>query len=356
MSLAFFKRAAPKHIQNNDTVYPPNPMETQSCLSYKKHKSAVAVLRLVIGAALASGLSGHAATVTSAATGNWATGSTWSTGYVPGKNPGGGTSDNVYVRGNYTVTIDSNVTPTAPGAVAAVRIGEDSVNGAGILQIASGGSLVTTDNMEVMRRGASLSGASGTLTMSGGSLSVGGAMYVGYGLSTQSGNGTGVVNVSGASSLTIAGATVLGSSTAALGSGTLNVTGHSATISGSSSLTVNSFGSINLAFDSAGISSLNFGAVSLASGSTLTINGSLYSGAGGSIVLINGSSLTGTFTNVNLTGFGGAYGTPSLTYDTANGNVVLNLTAVPEPSVVALALVGAGAVLGVSRLRNRRRG
>ncbi|MBN8708450.1 MAG: hypothetical protein BGO12_00070 [Verrucomicrobia bacterium 61-8] len=330
-------------------------METQFCPPTKKHTSAIAVLRLVVGATLASGLSVQAATVTSAATGNWAANSTWSTGYAPGTNPSGGTSDTVYVRGNYTVTIDSNVTPTAPGGVAIVRIGEDAVNGAGILQITSGGSLVTTDNMEVMRRGASLSGASGTLTMSGGSLSVGGAMYVGYGLNTQSGNGTGVVNVGGASSLNIAGATVLGSSTAALGSGTLSVTGHSATITGSSSLTVNSFGSINLAFDSAGISTLNFGAVSLASGSTLTINGSLYSGAGGSVVLINGSSLTGTFTNINISGFGGAYGTPSLTYDTANGNVVLNLATVPEPSVIALAVAGGAVLLGALRSRSRRR-
>jgi len=329
-------------------------METQSCPLAKKHKSAITMLRLVAGATLASGLSLHAATVTSVATGNWASNSTWSTGYAPGKNPVGGTSDNVYIRGNYTVTINSNVTPASPGAVAAVRIGEDAANGAGILQITSGGSLVTTDNMEVMRRGASLSGASGTLTLAGGTLSIGGTMAIGYGFSTQSGNGTGVVNVSGAGSLTMAGATTLGSSTAALGSGTLNVTGHSASITGNSSFTVNSFGSINLSFDSAGISTLNFGAVSLATGSTLTIDGSLYSGAGGSVVLINGSSLSGTFTNINISGFGGSYGTPSLTYDTANGNVVLNLAAVPEPSVVALTL--AGAVLGISRLRSRRRG
>lgn len=294
-----------------------------------------------------------AANIVSAADGNWSNTASWTPASVPGS---GGVTDNVFIRNMNTIAITSNVTPTPPGAVSDVIIGDSSTS-TGTLNIQAGGALTTTGVFRVMRAANGLNGAVGVLDISGGgslTRTGTGAFSIGQGTGTQTGNGSGTLNISGPSTLSIGGSTTIGSSTAALGSGFLNISDSTATINGTN-ITLNPFGAISFTFDNVGISSINLsGTMTFSgSGSTLSINGSSYAGGGGSIILINANTLTNTATNVSITGFNAAYGTPSLTYDTGNGNLILNLAAVPEPQSYLLLGIGGMALAWWFRTRRR---
>jgi hypothetical protein len=270
---------------------------------------------------------------------DWALGTSWAGGVVPGP------ADIAFVRNNQTAIISSAV----PN-ISALTLGEAGANGTVSLQ--PGGSLTVTGDAQVMRRG-TLAGALGTITLTGGSLTVGGTMFVGNG-STNTANGIGTINLSGSSTLN-SGAT-LGSSTQALGSGNFNVNGSLLTVGDggvSKPFIVNDFGTVRFNLDAAGPSTLNYAAsaVTLNTGAELIVDGTNYTGTGGVFTLINGLSLVGTEATVDesVTGFAPGY-TASISFDSGNGDVLL--TIVPEPA--SAAALAAGGLLFASARRRRR--
>ena len=291
----------------------------------------------------------YAANEISGASGNWTSTSTWTSGHTPGST---GLAEPVFIRAGATVTVDSNVVPTAPGSVTNITIGEDSSTNVGTLVITTGGTVAATGSVAVMRSGNSLiSGATGTLSITGGSLSVGTTFTVGAGTASQAGSGSGILNISGPAKLSITGAATFGSATAAQGSGVISIFGDEATISGSS-LTVNPFTTINFALDATGISALNFsGVVSFATGtqnSVININGAGYTGGTQTFTVIDAGSFSGTSNvSINLSGFSGGY---SASTQYIGSDLVLSVT-VPEPSTVML--VGAGFALACYGFRRR---
>jgi MYXO-CTERM domain-containing protein len=206
-----------------------------------------------------------------------------------------------------------------------------------------------------MRRGG-LANAQGTVIMSGGSLSVGGTMYVGSG-STNTSNGTGTVSLSGSSSLTAA--ITLGSATQALGTGTFHATGSDLIVGDGGTarpLTVNDFGTINFNLGATSGSAWNYAAsaVTFNAGSAIVVDGTNYTGPDGTFTLINGASLVGTAATVDEGTVNFAPGrTATIEFDTASGDVTLAVaTVTPEPaSAGVLAMAG---LIGVGARRRRR--
>ncbi len=286
----------------------------------------------------------HAANIVyNASSGNWNANNWTGAGTPPG------TGDSGLIRNGRTVTLDQN-----QGTIINVFLGEDS--GYGTLLFNSGGSLNLTGYIDVMRRASgSMPNAVGTLTMTGGTLTSAGGMFVGVG-------GTGNTNVSPGSSSGTAtfsggsytGAVSIGSISASTAVGVFNVVGTSASIGDGGvarSFAVNQYGTLGFTLGASGISTLNYAAstVSFATGSTIVIDGSAYTGTGGDLVLINGATLTGTAART-FTGFSAF--TPELVYNEGgNGDLILRLTAIPEPSMVALA---AGWILLGARRRRAR--
>ncbi|RYD35870.1 MAG: hypothetical protein EOP87_06550 [Verrucomicrobiaceae bacterium] len=280
----------------------------------------------------------HAANlVYNATSGNWNS-SNWTGGGVPP-----GTSDSGLIRGGRTVTLDQN-----QGTIIHVLLGEDT--GFGTLLFNAGGSLTLTGAMDVMRRATSSQpNAVGTLTMTGGTLTAAGGLYVGVGGAGNTGTSSGTVNISGG---TYTGAASIGSIAASTAVGSFNVTGNSAQIGDggvSRPFSVNQYGTLGFTLGAAGATTLDYAAslVSFASGSSVVIDGSSYTGAGGDLVLINGGTLTGTAAQT-FTGFTGF--TPELIFNSGdNGDLVLRLTAIPEPSAAMLA--AGGVIIGLRRRR-----
>ena len=282
----------------------------------------------------------HAANlVFNAPSGNWNS-TNWTGGGVPP-----GTSDSGLIRGSRTVTLDQD-----QGTIINVLLGEDS--GPGTLLFNAGGSLNLTGAMDVMRRASgSMPDAVGTLTMTGGTLTSEGGMYVGVGGAGNTGTSSGTATISGGS---YTGAVSIGSISVSTAVGIFNVVGSSASIGDGAvarSFSVNPYGTLGFTLGAAGVSTLDYAAsaVSFANGSSIVIDGSAYTGSGGDLVLVNGGTLTGTAART-FTGFTDF--TPELIYDAGgSGDLVLRLTAIPEPAMGTLA--AGWALLGLRRKRTR---
>jgi hypothetical protein len=287
------------------------------------------------------------------ANGDWNTGSNWTGG---GNVPGSVSSDDAFIRGNRTANINGptpvNNLPTT--GLNTVTIGEAPAGlGIGFVNIGPGGTLTPAADLHVMRRG-TLANAQGTLTMTGGSIAVGGIFYVGSGATGNSANGTGILNVSGTSSIT--GSMNIGSTLADDGIGTFNATGSNVSVGDggvAETFIVNDFGTINFNLGAIIGSPWNYAAsaVTFNPGSALVVDGTNYTGPDGVFTLINGGSLVGTEATVDesVTGFAPGY-TASISFNTASGDVLL--TVVPEPTS-AVVLATAGVVVASARRRRR---
>ncbi len=233
--------------------------------------------------------------------------------------------DTAFIRAGRVVTVDSAV-----GTAGTVYLGDNGAQGS--LIVTTGGSLTVANGLQVMRN-AAFSDVVGTLTMNGGTLSAD-VMTVGSG-GANLGASMGTATISGG---TLTAPITVGSTASA--QGFFNIVGSSAAISGSS-FTVNTLGRMNFTFGSSGVSMLNYatGTASFASGSTFTISGSSYTGGAGDITLVDSANLTWNVQpgDVNITGFSG-FTTQLLT---ANNDVILRLTAVPESSSALLLCAGA---------------
>jgi PEP-CTERM motif len=294
---------------------------------------------LLVGMTLIGGLEeSHA--VNSAASGNWAEGTTWSGGVAPGAGPSAVTA---VILGGNAVTVNTTV-PSVSGVTTLV-VG-NSANSVGSLLITTGGSLAVNSTTRVMAAN-NIEGAVGIFTMTGGSATFGGQFTAGLGTTGQTGNGSGTVNLSGASSLTITNNVIIGSSTQALGTGNVNITGSSVNFSSLAALTVNQFGNLNFTFDSIGISDYTVtGVATFNASSHIVVNAGSFVGAG-TFTLIDAASFTGT-PIITLNGFEAG---SSYNWDTTTGLLTVNVTAVPEPSTYTLLALGAGLVIWQVRRR-----
>jgi hypothetical protein len=267
---------------------------------------------------------------------NWALGTSWAGGVVPGS------ADTAFVRNNQTAIIDS----TVPN-ITALTLGEAGASGT--VSIQPNGSLTMTGDAQVMRRG-TLANSQGAVTMTGGNLSVGGTMFVGNGTSANSANGTGTLSLSGSSSLTAA--ITLGSATQDDGTGTFTVAGDGVSVGDggvSKPLVVNDFGTINFNLGATVGSAWNYAAsaITLNPGAAIVVDGTNYTGPDGTFTLINGASLVGTAATVDESAVNFAPGrTATIDFDTANGDVTLTIT--PEPASAAV-LATAGLLTGCMR-------
>ncbi len=251
-----------------------------------------------------------------------------------------------------------------------------------------------------------LAGKSGSLSMSGGSLTVGTAAYIGsangtVGDLTMTGasvlsvgniqvgsRGTATVNVGSAaevnssilyvSSLASAQGTVdlagTWNATKVIlcnsgGNGRLNLNGGALAVSGDfdmdnsadpSRLSINgsagsfsadnflgasSAATLDFIADASGFTTLTMADSIDITGATLNIDLSAYSGSLG-VTLMDGSSLAGTFGSVNIIG---GSGSESIVYDTANGDLKL----VPEPATIGLVgLAGTGLIILRKRFKH----
>jgi len=250
-------------------------------------------------------------------TGNWTTADNWNPKQLPVA------ADSVFIRMDRNVTVNSNV-----GSITTVYLGQNTYGGT--LTLESGGSLAVSANFEVMRQG-NYNNIGGTLAMNGGSLTVASTLFVGVGGANTAGTSSGTANISGG---TLNAAITVGS-TLGTSIGYFNVIGTTAAISGST-FAVNSSGRIAFAFGATGVSALNYTTANFASGSLFSVDGSLYTGPGGDIKLVDSNSLAWNVQpgGLSITGFNG-YTTELLT---ANNDVILRLTAVPEPTPPMLAL------------------
>jgi hypothetical protein len=303
-------------------------------------RSAVALGLGVALAGLAASRAQAASIVYTTNNTNWALGTSWAGGVVPGP------ADTAFVRNNQTSIIDSTV-----ANIAALNLGEAGANGT--VSIQTNGSLTVTGDAQVMRRG-TLANAQGTVTMTGGNLSVGGTLFVGNGTSANSANGFGALTMGGSSSLTAA--ITLGSASQDDGTGTFTVTGSDVNVGdggASKPLTVNDFGTINFNLGATIGSAWNYAASAVAfnAGAGLIVDGTNYTGPDGTFTLINGASLVGTAATVDESVVNFAPGrTATINFDTANGDVTL--TIVPEPASAAV-LATAGLLAACTRRRRR---
>ncbi len=297
---------------------------------------------LLVGMTLIGGLEkSHA--VNSSASGNWADGTTWSGGVAPGAGPSTVTA---VILGGNAVTVNTTV-PSVSG-VSTLVIG-NSVNSTGSLLITGGGSLAVNSTTRVMAAN-NIEGAVGIFTMTGGSATFGTQFTVGLGTTGQTGNGSGTLDLSGASSIAVTGNVTIGSATQALGTGNVNITGSAVNFSSLAALTVNQFANFNYTFDSIGISDYTVGGVAtFNTNSHITVNAGAFTGAG-TFTLIDAASFVGT-PIITLNGF--AEGS-SYNWNTTTGLFTVNVTAVPEPSTWALLGLGAVAV-GFAAYRKRLR-
>ena len=162
------------------------------------------------------------------------------------------------------------------------------------------------------------------LNMTTGALELPGAVNVSVG------------NITGASVLNFSGGTHDFSTRLGLAAGsTIRVTGNDATIT--LGQTAAMFGDFDFRFDSDGVSSLDF--LSYVQGldrNDVTVNGSLYTGGSGEFTLINANGLNALISNISVSGFSAAAYTTEVFQDQTADRVYLTVTAIPEPSSLAL--------------------
>ena len=304
-------------------------------------------LALSLSALVTTGV--QAASVVSGGSGNWANSGTntpWGSPYTPPTS-----ADTAFIRNNATVTVNTNV-----GSILGLTVGESTagtppVAGSGTLQIDTGGSLTVSGTVALMRR-SNQNTAVGVINLNGGTFSHTGTMWIGGPGVSATANSSGTLNISGASTLTSTNHIVVGSASAAVSTGLVNVIGSNANITGTS-FSLNAAGTLKFTLDSTGISDMVYsGAVSFVTGSTLTIDGTAFGGAAGNYTLIDGATLTGfDDLNITYTGFNPGY-TPIVNFDSGTQSLVLNVTGVPEPSTYAM--VGAGLAAVLFGLRRKR--
>jgi PEP-CTERM motif len=284
----------------------------------------------------ASALSASAATRVATTSGNWAE-VIWNNGTGL---PGSTTTDIALIRVNRTITLNTNV--NQPAGISTLMLGDSSDTAT--LNIENGAALTVTGNLEGIRLGA-YTNTTTTINMSGGTITTGSLLLNGGAGNTGS---SATFNFSGGSFQT--GATSVGYTTAGGTTGVLNVIGSTGTMSGTS-LAVNLLGTVKFTLDTVGVNALSYsGAATFATGSIINIDGTSYTGSGGLITLIDAGSLVGNLANINtaITGFGAGYST-NLVWDSANGNLLLNVAAIPEPHTYALLGLGTLLIMAARR-------
>lgn len=218
----------------------------------------------------------------------------------------------------------------------------------------AGSSALTTGNLQVGSRGGGLLDVGSAATGTNGVLYIGGAAGA---------NGT--MNLAGTWNVTkvflgFSGATghlnlnggSLTLSTAATGDFDMDGGTSRLTVNGSSGyffagddfLSANSAATLDFIADGAGFTTLNVTDAINIDGATLNIDLDAYSGGPTNFMLMNGASWMGTFASTNFLGST----TGTLVYDTANGD--LRLQVIPEPATIGMVAFFAAALMFI---RNR---
>jgi len=270
--------------------------------------------------------------------GNYATAANWSTGTVPDS------ADSAIINVGRTANLSSVV----PSIVNLTVANSNTAPAGGTLNISDGASLTTTGQFRVSAGG----NGNGSVFQTGGAINASSTAASSFDIGNGTAGGTALYKISGGTlnvNSTSAGTAIIGSTA---GSGTFWVEGNSAAINFKNNLTVGATGKIQFTLGSTGVSQIAVGNVfSLNSTSSmLIIDAAAYTAGVGSLTLISSASRTGTFdlSKISITGLSSDY-SGAIAY--SNGNVLLNVTAVPEPSAVALFAVG----LGLIAWRSRRR-
>lgn len=283
---------------------------------------------------------------------DWANTLNWTPASLPG------VDDVAFISAGRSVVVSSNLV-TNPTHI---RVGTS--NAGATLSVASGG--VLTASQLALGRANSAETKSGTLNLTGGTLSLTGFSSVGLyvGFSTVGDISRGVVNFY-SGNLISAGTVYVGGAGANLGVGAFNIYGNSGTIditSGFFWVTQNSGSSLKWDFhggnDLTTIETANNWR--LFNGNTYTIDFANFYGAIGnySIKLIE-SQGTGNADAASLFSFVNTDSVSNYSVALANGNrdLVLSFTAdvVPEPSTIGMMILSSGLLMVVWRIRNRRK-
>ncbi len=279
-------------------------------------------------------------TVLSADGGNWSANATWSLGTTPTS------ADKVFVRDNYSVTVNSDV-----GTITQAYIGDTGKSGTVNM---TSGNLVSTSATEVGRR---VSGATGSLLISGGKFSSGAtggtAILVGADLSSAALT-TGLLEISGTGEFF--GRAIIGSTGFGSSGDKLRIVGSDAIVGttsteGTASFEIRESGSVEWVFGATGASTVNVQEVfTFASGSAgIIVDGSAYTGGENTFTLLSAGVIGGTAPTIQLNGF--AEGT---TYEwNSTTDTFKVFTAVPEPATIGMLGLGALAMMGIRRFARR---
>jgi hypothetical protein len=274
---------------------------------------------------------------------DWANENNWSTGSVPGS------ADNAYIRNDLTAIVSSNV-PTITKFI----VGDNSQGTTGMMIVQENGSLIATDVCEVGRR--TSSGGNGTLSVTGGSLSVS-RLLVGVG--TETINATGALSVSGGT-LTTALDIMVGADSTYLGSGSFTVSGSAATISSMGSgngLYIRETGTMRFELDETGVSTIGIsnGYATFDNGSSVVIDGSAYTGSTITITLVEALGINDNGMDISYMGFSSDY-SAIVSINGTTGDLVLDVTLIPETGATSL-LLGVGSLtMLIIGLRKKKQG
>lgn len=277
---------------------------------------------------------------------NWTNPAVWTT---PGNGTLPGIADTAYIRGDRTVTIDSDV-----GSIFNFYIGDSASFGqTGTVNI-TGGKLVSVNGSTTVRSavGRPLNGAMGYLNLSGGTLQMGAAsgtnvLHIGVDTATTN-HTTGIFSISGTGNFN--GRLLVGSAISGDSGDKVRILGSSATIGTTSTsgnaLEVRASGILEFIFDATGISTMDYGAsqvggtASFATGSQILIDGAAYTGGSNTFTLIRAGVLSAATTpTIVLTNF--AEGT-TYSYNTTLDTLTVTTAAIPEPATIGM--VGLGAI------------
>lgn len=210
----------------------------------------------------------------------WSNTTAWSGDILPGA------SNTVYIRNNYTVTVDSLVP-----AVAGIIIGNPADTGT--VNVVTGGTLSATGNIQL---GRSLNNkAAGIINLDGGSIHLADSGRLVVGLDGTGAHATGHLNIS---SGTFDGRLLVGSDVTGDSGDIVRINGSRATVGSASStgnaLEVRGSGVLEFVFDAAGVSPMTYsGAVTFTRGSSIVVDGTAYTGGTGTFDLITTGTLQG---------------------------------------------------------------
>ncbi|MDP4624024.1 MAG: PEP-CTERM sorting domain-containing protein [Akkermansiaceae bacterium] len=261
---------------------------------------------------------------------DYAVGTNWNGGSIPGTTPG----DGGLINANKSTTVSSVITTNPASLQIQNALGTATIN------VTTGGSLTTSSTNVGHNRTGTVADGIGVLNITGGTYS-GGTVIVG-----NAGIAEGIINVSGAGTFNFGTMTV---DRIAGTKGTINVTGSSASINGTS-MTLNDNAFLNFTLGSAGVASISLSnAFTLNALANLSIDASLYAGGVGIIDLVTFATNTGTTWNsVAINNLDPAYA-GVVKFDT--DSMYLEISPIPEPS--AFVLLGLS-VMGFTATRRRR--